>query len=302
MLTNENEYSHKLVEIPAEVKNLQEWFASIIVRPVTENEEVDPISPSGHSIKKEAEHYISPSDCLEPHQRIEIYNKQYWWRLINAMQKNFPLTLRLLGYEKFEKNTVQYLVKYPPDYWSLTALGRNFPEWIKESYESTDVKLILEAAQVDQYFYLSSITSNFPSISKEAVANENFLNENINLQPHVFLLKSSHDLPAVREVIIENDPEYSKEHGLPKLQENNLYCVVFRNMNSNISWKKVSQAEYLLLGFFKEGTNILKACDWIKSQESHLQEAMTNKFHIWIQSWTQLGWLTLFSRFSLETK
>ncbi|MEX1012808.1 MAG: putative DNA-binding domain-containing protein [Waddliaceae bacterium] len=290
---NENKFSDKLGEIPTEVKNLQEWFASVIIRPVTENEEVNPISPRGNPIKKEAEYYISPSNSLKPHQRIEIYNKQYWWRLINFMQKNFPLTLSLLGYTKFEKITIQYLMKYPPDYWSLTVLGRNYPEWIKENNELTDGKLIFDAAQTDLYFYLSSITTHFPSISKEAVIEENFLNKNIKLQPHVFLLKSSYDLLNIREIIINNDPEYSKKHSSSMCQKNNLYYVIFRNMNNNISWKKVRQAEYLLLGYFKEGVNILEACDWIKSQDSQVQETMMNKFHIWIQSWTQLGWLTL---------
>jgi hypothetical protein len=290
---NENQYSHKLVEIPLEVKNLQEWFASIIVRPITENEGVDPVSASGSSIKKEAAYFILPSHCLEPHQRIEIYNKQYWWRLISVMQKNFPLTLRLLGYTKFEKISVQYLLKYPPDYWSLTVIGRNFPDWIKGNYEFNDLELIFYAAETDLYFYFSSIASHFPSISKEVVAGKNFLNENINLQPYVFLLKSSYDLPVLREIILKSDPEDWKDRQIPKIMQNDLYFVIFRNNKNNISWKKISQEEYLLLRFFKNGANILKACDWIALQESFFQEIMTKKFHIWIQSWTQLGWFTL---------
>jgi len=291
---NKNTYFHKKIEIPVEIKKLQEWFACIISRPLNESNCVEAVSMSDSTITKEASYFISSNHTLEPHQRIEIYHKQYWWRLINAMQKFFPLTLQFLGYKKFENVTVQYLLKYPPDNWSLTVLGRNFPLWIKENYRLPDVRLIFHAAEIDLYFYLSSIASNFLSISKEAVTEKNFLSKTIKLQPHIFLLKSFYNLLGEREVIIKNGVEISNDY-LKKCLKDNSYFIIFRNKKNNICWKGINKEEYFLLKLFKEGTSLLKSCDWIKMQNSFSQEIMTKNFHIWIQSWIQLNWLTLSS-------
>ena len=75
-----------------------EWFASIITQPMDMHDTIHPYSPTGQLIAEESKKYIAPSECLQSHQRIELYNQQYWWRLFNVMQKNFPLVCRIFGY------------------------------------------------------------------------------------------------------------------------------------------------------------------------------------------------------------
>ena len=68
--------------------DLQEWFGKIISQPLTPGHHLPEAS------KKESIRYIAPSPCLEPGKRIEIYYRQYWWRLIKSLQTNFPTLVR----------------------------------------------------------------------------------------------------------------------------------------------------------------------------------------------------------------
>src|SRR5437016_6261368 len=106
------------IEVPAEILNIQKWFSGIIVNPLIEDR-INPISPMGIDIQIEVARFILPSAHLKPYQRMEIYNQQYWWRLINILQANFPLTLRLLGPGMFNRIVVLFLKENPPKHWSL---------------------------------------------------------------------------------------------------------------------------------------------------------------------------------------
>lgn len=103
-------------KVPFKLKKTQLWFGSIIGRPIDEDSKMNPISPAGQPIEIEACDFIRPSPTLRPAQRIQIYNQQYWWRLLSSMHETFPLVTRLFGYHDFNKIiAIPYLVKFPPE-------------------------------------------------------------------------------------------------------------------------------------------------------------------------------------------
>ncbi len=284
--------------MPQEVKNIQEWFASIIVRPLVEPDHINPISPSGVVISKEAAKFISPSPTLLPHKRIEIYNQQYWWRLLNILQTNFPLVVRLFDYRDFnQKIAIPFLVKYPPKHWSLATLGEKLPQWIQEAYQESDKQLIYDAALLDLIFASSFLSEQYPSLDFSALIKnepETLLTLPFCLQPHLHLIEYKYDLPNFRESILKEEPPYWVEHDFPALSRDKIYYfVIFRNHKNNVAWKDIPQEEYLLLKQFSKELSIQSACDWIESQESEIQDRMAVNLQKWIQDWTRFGWLTI---------
>jgi hypothetical protein len=297
-MNHEQQHELKDTAVPHELKYVQEWFGSIIRRPLVKNDHINPISPSGVVITKEAARFVSPSPTLQPHQRVEIYNQQYWWRLLNVFQTNFPLVNRLFGPDDFnQKIAIPYLIKYPPDHWSLTILGEKLSQWIEEEYGESDKQLVYDAAQLDQIFAISFLSAQQPALDLDTLSKndpEALLILPFCLQPHVFLLTYNYDLPAFREDLIKQEPPYWLEHDFPKLpREKNYHFVIFRNLKNNVAWKDIPREEYLLLKQFAKGTSIQSACDWIEEQDTELQDAMVMHLQKWIQDWTRYGWLTL---------
>ena len=282
---------------PHDLKTTQEWFGRIIGRRLMKDDKINPIAPSGKTIVKEAAHYIVPSPTLKPHQRIEIYNQQYWWRLLSTMQTNYPLVTRLFGAISFNQSiAVPFLLKYPPDYWSISYLGKKLPEWIQEEYRDTDKQLVYDAVLLDHAFAESFLADQLPFLDFNALSQsdpEALLSKPFRLQPHFFLLEFDYDLPAFREVMVKEDKDYWIEHPFPELKKDKTYHIaIFRNSKNNISWKDVGKEEFMLLQRFKEGISIEAACDWIEKQEASVQGVMEAHLQQWLQDWTRYGWLT----------
>ena len=283
---------------PNTLKATQEWFASIITNPLGINDTIQPYSPNGGLIAEEAARYIIPSPTLRPHLRMQIYNQQYWWRLLNTLHANFPLVTRLFGSQAFnEEIGIPYLFKYPPNHWSLNELGERLPKWIEECYQEPDQSLLLNAAHLDWAFMASFIAPQYPPLDLAHLVQgnpDNLLSYTFYLQPYVNLFTWEYDLLTFRGCFLKEDVDYWIEHPFPELSKGKTYrFLLYRNAKNNIAWREISQGEFLLLEQFKMGTSISAACEYVERQEVSLYEQVAENLQKWLQEWTQAGWLTL---------
>ena len=61
---------------------LQRRMARAVMTPLTPSEHMRARAPNGRSMRKEAAAFIKPNDRLTSFERLEIYNRQYWWRIL----------------------------------------------------------------------------------------------------------------------------------------------------------------------------------------------------------------------------
>jgi hypothetical protein len=286
-------------KVPQKLKKTQLWFGGIIGRPIDEDSRMNPISPIGQPMEVEACTYISPSPTLRPAQRIQIYNQQYWWRLLSSMHESFPFVTRLFGYHDFNRLiSIPYLVKHPPRHWSLSLLGDRLAQWVKEEYHADDVNLVLDAVQLDNGYNDSFIAPQATPIALDTLPTsgdpESLLEQNLYLQPNVRLFEFRYDLMNFRQAFLKHDPEYWVENDFPPLKKDKKYYnVLFRNSAQDVVWREVSEAEYRLLELFKQGTTVEKACDWIETQQSSLLDEATQNLQRWFRDWIVYRWLTI---------
>jgi hypothetical protein len=285
-------------KVPSKLKRTQLWFGSIIGRPIDEDSRMNPISPSGQSMEIEACDYIRPSPSLRPAQRIQIYNQQYWWRLLNSMHESFPLVTRLFGYHDFNRMiAIPYLVKYPPNHWSLNEISNLLPQWVQEEYHENDKQLILDSSKIDWAFMHSFcaeqkppiLTSNLPQGDPSSL-----LNNKIYMQTHLHLFAIPYELFNFRMEFLKQEPEYWIEHDFPELKkEQHYHFALFRNAQYDIEWMNLTKNEFEVLSFLKSGKTIDDICEWIEKQDSTLIEEAKNNLGLWFQKWIVLHWLTL---------
>lgn len=286
-------------KVPQLLKREQEWFGSIIRRPIDEDSRMNSISPDGQSMEIEAAEHIAPSPTLRPAQRIQIYNQQFWWRLLSTMHDTFPLLTRMFGYYDFNKMIgIPYLVNYPPSDWSLNVLGDRLVKWIDEEYKGEDKTLVLNAAKIDWSFSASFVVKQLPPLTTEEFPNEaaleGILSRQLYTQPHLHLFRFDSHLFNFRNEFLKHDPDYWLEHDFPENEKGKMfYFVLYRNQRNDISWKDISEGEYHLLSFFQQGMSIEVACHWLEAQENSLHFEAMHHLQSWFQEWTQRGWLTL---------
>lgn len=282
------------------LQTTQEWFASIITNPLEKNHTIQPYSPNGYLIAEEASQYIVASPFLRPHQRIQIYNQQYWWRLLNTLHANFPLVTRLFGCQAFnEKIAIPYLLKYPSNHWSLAFIGERLPKWILESYQEPDQNLVYNTADLDLSFTTSFMAAQFPSLDLSQFLGDNpesLLGNPIYLQPHIRLFTWEHHLFLFRENLLKQGFDYWLENPFPELLKGNTYrFILYRNAKNFIAWREISEGEFLLLESFKNGATLSEACEKLESQSDEIYEHAVTHMQQWLQEWAHLGWLTSIS-------
>jgi len=291
------EKSSSAINPPFELQKLQEWFGGLINRPLVENDLINPLTPSGLVITKEAGRHIAPSPTLQPHQRLQIYNQQYWWRLQSVLQTNFPLLLRLFGTHSFnECIAVPYLTAYVPNHWALNLLGENLPQWIQEKYQGSDKQFVHDAAYLDWVLSLSFTNEQYPVLDSRFLSEgnpEELIEKPLCLQPHLFLVQFDQNLPAFRDIIIKESADFWTTHDFPPLlQDKTYYSVIFRNLQNNVAWKDVGSEEYLILQQFAKGLSIEAVCEWMEELEVERYTLMATHLQKWMQEWTRYGWLT----------
>lgn len=286
------------IEPSYQLKSTQEWFAGIITNRLAEKDSIQPYSPHGCLIAEEAAKYVIPSSTLRPHQRMQIYNQQYWWRLLNTLHVNFPLVTRLFGRNAFnEKIGIPYLLSNPPNHWSLTVLGERLSKWIAESYREPDQSLVLNACHLDWAFMASFIAPHYPVpnfIQMIQENPENMANQMFYLQPHIALFTWEYDLFTFRGNFLKKDIDYWVEHRFPSLPKGKrYYFILYRNVKNHLAWREIKKEEFILFERFKMGVTINEACSYLESQEASIYEYAASHLQKWLQEWTQAEFLTL---------
>lgn len=272
-------------ESPQHLTHMQHWFADIITTPLDQEEKISPFSKSGRSVIEEAELWIKKSPTLKPHQRIEIYNQQYWWRLFHNLKDDFPFLSRLFPIKEFQETIARpYLEKYPPSHFSLTEVGRHLSQWFIEDYKGNNREYLSTIAHIDyayNFIYSAKKGESIAHIDKEKL----FLMQ-LTLSPQVALFTFNGKLFSLREEMLKQPHNYWHTNPFPKLNEakNKFYYLLFRNYSNVILYKHLSKAEYILLKNFQQKSSLSDMLNSIDNLPEYLPEI---EMHLseWITCW-----------------
>ena len=77
---------------------LQREMAAAVMQPLTRGRRrCAPGSPDGRPMTAVAESFIAPNSRLTAFERLEIYNRQYWFRVLGALAEDFPALRAVVG-------------------------------------------------------------------------------------------------------------------------------------------------------------------------------------------------------------
>lgn len=253
-------------------------------------------------MEKEACEFIAPSPTLRPAQRIELYNQQYWWRLVNILQEGFPLTVRLFGHTDFnEKIAIPYLVKYPPDTWSLCFLGSRLSRWVEEEYHAEDKQLVLDSTILDNAFFEIFFKRQWPGVDLTQLPVpgdiSSLMDVTLHVQPWLSLFEFNYELLNFRHEMLQQSVGHWEENDFPKIESGKkFYFVLFRNEQQFVTWMQIPVTAYKILQLFKNGATVNNVCEWIETQDEATCEEAAANLQKWLQEWIVWHWLCINER------
>jgi Putative DNA-binding domain len=283
----------------SELRELQRLAGAIIMRPLSRRWRMQGQWTDQRDMRAVAAEFIKPNDRLTSFERIEIYNRQYWFRLIDSFHEDFPGLRAVLGRLKFNNLTKQYLTNHPSRSFSLRNLGRNLAQFVKDHPKLTAPRseLACEMARFEWAQVEAFDGQARPPVTVDDLLGKNPAKLRLALQPYISVLQLEYPLDEymmrLKKSGLRGDASNAMEERMhetrpkrrsPIPRRRRVFVVVHRHDNS-LYYKRIDESAFRLLTSLRKGDPLGKA---IKSAFAGRPdpEQVRERF----ETWTELGW------------
>ena len=287
----------------SELHDLQRRVAAAIMHPLTRQETMPRRRKDGTSNQSEADAIIKPNDRLSSFERLEIYNRQYWFRLYSCFEEDFPGLMAIVGRKKFDALMRAYLTEIPSTSFSLRNLGSQLEGWLREHPEFLEprTELALDMVRIEWAHIEAFDSAAEPLLDPDDLASVNE-DSHLRMQPYLRLLKLHY---PVDDLIIEvrsesgssdsssNNASAARKrrtvHRVAQMEPEEIYLAVHRHENS-VYYKQLGREDYQLLSALIAGESIGTAIDSAFEGSAIPEDERVPFLQTAFQTWASLGW------------
>jgi hypothetical protein len=283
---------------------LQRTMARAVMQPLTPAERMQNRAPDGRPMRAYAARFIKPNDRLSSFERLEIYNRQYWFRLLSSMMEDFPGLRSVLGERRFDAMCKAYLVDCPSRSFTLRNLGSQLESWLRKHPKWAGAKqtLALDIVRLEWADIEAFDGKAEPALRPEDLAGAVGPNLRLRLQPYVRLLSFRYPvddlLLAARKEDEDTDfasnafqekRKHKRVQALTKLKPAEIFLVVHR-VDYSVYFRRIQAEEFAILTSLRDGKTLGKAIDAAFRKSPMASEQRAASVQQWFQNWATLGW------------
>ncbi len=294
-------------EPPTETRSLselQEFMATSIMRPLAADWSMQKKWIDGRSMQAVASQYVKPGATLTSFQRLEIYNQQYWYRLLDCFEEDFTGLAAILGRRKFNKLANSYLTSCPSRSYSLRDLGCALVPFLERNLElvAPYEVLALDMAKFEWAQVVAFDERALPHLSEDQLKQADSLV--MRLQPYITLLdldyalddysialQKSHAPRGEASSQRKSSEQKVKKVPRPSLSPTTLAVHRFENQ---LYYKRLDPRAFVLLSSLGSGKTLGVACgdmlEWCQGNDASVDDLPGNVKE-WFNNWARLGWL-----------
>ena len=285
-----------------DLDHIQRSVFDAVRQPLTASEGMRQRTRDGRSLRRIAEEIIKPNDRLTSFERLEIYNRQYWFRVLAALAEDFQGLRLIIGDRSFEKLSIAYLQDCPSQSFTLRNLGSRLESWLHSHLEFiAGVETIaldmvrLEWAEIEAFDEAQK-----PKLTEADLA---ALGDDpqFELQPYIRLLELQYPvdemLLAIRSQQRENDivsnavgsssqRRRARKRSLPKAEK---ICLVVHRADNSVYFKRLDAEAFNILRALRDGKRLSEAVESIDWSSRSGEQAAEN-LQAWFALWSSLGW------------
>jgi hypothetical protein len=283
---------------------LQRTMARAVTQPLTPTERMQRKAPGGGKMSAYASRFIKPNDRLTSFERLEIYNRQYWFRVLSSMIEDFPGLRAVLGERRFEEMAKAYLGDNPSQSFTLRNLGSRLEAWLRKHPKWTGIKqkLALDIVRLEW-----ADIEAFDGKAEEALRAEDLSgdvgpNLRLKLQPYIQLLGLHYPVDDLLLDVRKEDEDtdfasnafqerrkHKRVQAVAKLKPAEIYLVVHR-VDYSVYFRRIDREEFLILSALQQGKPLGKAIAIAFRKSSIAPQERPSRVQEWFQNWAALGW------------
>lgn len=303
MAHHDGTVDQKSQETSSPLLSLQRRMAAAVMEPLTRAETMARRRRNGVNASSEAAAFIAPNDRLSSFERLEIYNRQYWFRLYASFEEDFPGLQVIVGRGKFKGLMRQYIAECPSTSFTLRDLGAKLCDWLREHPAWTTPRTALaldmvrlEWAHIEAFDELQdTVPSSEDMASVQAESR-------FGLQPYLKLLRLRFPvddlLIEVRNEAGSSDSASNNARAarrskvvrrIADLPEEQIFLAVHRHENS-VYYKRLHAEDYRMLEVLGEGGTLEDALAAGFGSSLIPEDERSTFLQRAFQTWAELGW------------
>jgi Putative DNA-binding domain len=282
---------------------LQRTMAAAVMQPLTPDEDMRATAPDGRAMNEVAASFIAPNSNLTPFERLEIYNRQYWYRVLGALAEDFPALRTVVGARAFEALSIAYLTAHPNRSFTLRNLGSRLAEWLLANPQYTGRRhgLAVDVARIEWAFVEAFDSAERTPLTLDQIATLD-AGSRLALQPHLRLVALDYpaddlvlglhkgDKRQTSEAGVKHDEEDAPAAKLPRLRRRSTWLAAHR-VDFSVYYRRLKREEFLTLAAIRQGLPLADALDtgFIGSRVPAARRAKLVRE--WFATWAELGWI-----------
>jgi hypothetical protein len=288
--------------------DLQRIMTAALFRPLTESSRMQRKWSDGRTTSQVVSQFIKPNDRLTSFERLEIYNRQYWFRVLDSFYDDYPALRAVLGDRVFLQMAEAYFVKHPSRSFTMRNLGSRLENFLKREPKWAGDKIVL-ARDVVRFEWAQILAFDEAAVRPAGMAelvhsSPEKVRLRLQLQPHVRLLELWYPVDAFVIAVKKHDalrgeasnamtsaPIAAKLKKVPLPKQEKTYVAVHRHRNA-VYHKRLEPEAYQLLNALRKGATLEDACQRAlcrAAQQVDWQKKLTK----WFENWSALGWFFL---------
>ncbi len=235
-----------------------------------------PASDEAHSEQflSKAEELMKGNDSLSSAERLELYHRQYWFRVLDSIAEDFPILRKMAGEDVFWQLMEDYLRTCPSESFTLRHLGSRLPDFAAswDGIDGTKQRWFSAIARLE-YSYMEI----YEAAEWEPVPADQFAVARLGLQPHVKLL----ELPVPADLCKDWETFAPDE-------EERVAIAVWRGENGGAEQGRIDPVELVLLNRLRNGGTLASLFEDPTDREPTPEEVSE-----WFQKWQSRRWIAL---------
>lgn len=285
------------------LEQLQRRMAAAVMQPLTLSEEMRRRDPQGRLNDREAAEFIKPNDRLTSFERLEIYNRQYWFRLFASFEEDFPGVQAIVGRRRFQALMRAYLEACPSTSFSLRNLGSKLVGWLEANpaYAGEHVEAACEMAALEWAHIEAFDGGAWPRLTPEMLLGVGE-GSRIELQPYLRLVRAHY---AVDDALIAVRNESGSSNGssnnastghvtrrlrtIRSLPREDVLLAVHRH-EDYVYYKRLSREDFQILSALQQGRTLGEALDEGFAGSAIAEEQRPAHVQSAFAHWMELSW------------
>jgi len=291
-----------------ELKRIQRAFWRVIAQPLTRNNRTPRRGPDGRATAAAVARFIKPNDRLNAVERIQIYHRAYWFRLLDSLYDDCPGLRAVLGEKQFMRLAEAYLARHPSRSFSLRNLPSRLAAFIRAEPRWTrpHTALCVDVARFEWAQVVVYDEAARPLFTTDDLLDADPASLRLSLQPYLQLLALDYPvdefLLAVKqqESLLRHDAsnmpaqaratDAAPHASRPPRPERGRCWVAVHRFDDMIYLKRLERASFAILTALRAGRTLDEAVARGVPPSRQADEAWAATVRDWFRNWTELGW------------